>query len=43
MRKANKHVEKNQDPYEDIVRLENLDAYESLINSNLIKKKNQSD
>ena len=43
MKKNNRHVEKNQDPYEDIVRLENLDAYESLINSNFIKKNNKSD
>ena len=43
MKKNNRHVEKNRDPYEDIVRLENLDAYESLINSNLIKENNKSD
>ncbi len=41
MRKTNKNCEKNPDPYEDIVRLEKLDAYEALIKYNLINKKKE--
>ena len=40
MRKNNGNGEKNPDPYEDIVRLENLDAYESIIQFNLLDKHN---
>ena len=37
--KKNKRNEKSSpDPYEDMVRLENLDAYETLIKSSLIHK-----
>ena len=43
--KRNKRLEKSNpaDPYEDIVRLEKLDPYETLIKSRvLLKKKNKS-
>ncbi len=40
MRKIEDNNKINPDPYEDIVRLEKLDPYESLINSNaLVKQK----
>tara|TARA_B100000579_G_C22562404_1_gene724984 strand:+ start:536 stop:676 length:141 start_codon:yes stop_codon:yes gene_type:complete len=42
MKKLNRSGEKNIDPYEDIVRLEQLDAYEALIKSNLPKRNNKS-
>ena len=40
MKNNNKKLRKNNDPYEEIVRLEKLDAYESIIQSNeLLKQK----
>jgi len=39
MRKTKKHHEKSPDPYEDMVRLERLDPYESLIKSKISLKK----
>tara|TARA_B100000965_G_C18979908_1_gene493550 strand:- start:268 stop:405 length:138 start_codon:yes stop_codon:yes gene_type:complete len=43
MRKTKKNNESNPDPYEDIIRLDKLDPYESLIKSNnFLKKNNQS-
>ena len=40
MRKTKKIQKTNPDPYEDMVRLEGLDPYETLIKSNNIFKKN---
>ena len=40
MKKPKRKYERNPDPYESMVRAEKLDAYESLINFNLINKKN---
>ena len=43
MRKTEKINESNPDPYEDMIRLEKLDPYETLIKSRvLLKKKNKS-
>ncbi len=39
MRKKNRNDQTSSDHYEDIVRLEKLDAYEALIKYNLINKK----
>ena len=38
MKKTKKNNESNPDPYEDMVRSEKLDPYESLINLSLLKK-----
>ena len=38
MRTTKRDNEKNPDPYEDIIRLYQLDHYESQIKSNLINK-----
>ncbi len=40
MKKLKRKNQRNPDPYEDLVRLENLDAYESLIKFNCINNKN---
>ena len=40
MRKTKKNYKSNPDPYEDMIRSEQLDPYESLINSNHLLKKN---
>ena len=40
MKKPKRKYERNPDPYESMVRAEKLDAYEYLINFNLINKKN---
>ena len=40
MRKTKKNHKSNPDPYEDMIRSEQLDPYESLINSNHLLKKN---
>ena len=40
MRKIKKNHKINPDPYEDLIRLERLDAYEALIKSNDCLKKN---
>ena len=40
MRKNQKNQKINPDPYEDIIRLEQLDPYESLIKANNFLKKN---
>ena len=40
MRKNKGNGEKSSDPYEDIVRLEKLDAYEAMIKYNLLDKNN---
>ena len=43
MKKSNTNERKYPDPYEDIVRLEKLDPYETLIKSNLfLKQKDKS-
>ena len=43
MKKSKTNEQINPDPYEDLVRLENLDAYESLIKFNsFIEKNNKS-
>ena len=43
MRKTKKNYKSNPDPYEDIIRLEQLDPYEALIKSNkLLSKNNKS-
>ena len=43
MRKTKINNQNNPDPYEDMVRLEKLDPYETLIKSKLLfKKKNKS-
>ena len=39
MNKSNLINESNPDPYEGIIRLKELDPYETLFNSDLIKKK----
>ena len=40
MRKTKKNHESSPDPYEDMIRLEQLDPYEALIKSkNFLKKK----
>ena len=39
MKKPKRKHERNPYPYEDMVRTENLDAYESLIKYNLVDKK----
>ena len=39
MKESKRNNQSELDPYEDMVRVENLDAYESLIKSNLIRKK----
>ena len=39
MRKTKKNHECNPDPYEDMIRLEQLDPYEALIKSNNLLKK----
>ncbi len=40
MRKTKKNHKSNPDPYEDMIRSEQLDPYESLIKSNHLLKKN---
>ena len=40
MRKSKRHNYSNPDPYEDIVKLEQLDPYETLIKFNNINKQN---
>ena len=40
MRKTKKNHQMSPDPYEDLIRLEQLDAYEALIKSNTYSKKN---
>ena len=40
MRKTKKNHKIRPDPYEDIIRLEQLDPYEALIKSNNFLKKN---
>ena len=40
MRQTKRNHKSNPDPYEDIVRLEKLDPYESLIKSKLLLKQN---
>ena len=41
MRKTNKNKKSIPDPYEDMIRFEQLDPYEALIKSNnLLRKKN---
>ena len=40
MRKNDKNEKISPDPYEDLIRLEQLDPYESLIKSNNNRKKN---
>jgi hypothetical protein len=43
MKETKKNYQTNPDPYEDIVKLEELDPYEALIKStNLLKKKKTS-
>jgi len=43
MKKSTRNNQANTDPYEDMVRLQKLDAYEALIKSNFLhKKKNKS-
>ena len=39
MKKPRRNHQINPDPYEDIVRLEKLDAYEALIRSKFLDKK----
>ena len=39
MKRPQRQYERNPDPYEGMVRCENLDAYESLIKFNLVNKK----
>ena len=41
MRKTNKNKQSSPEPYEDIIRLEQLDPYEALIKSNNILRKNK--
>jgi len=43
MKQANKENTSNLDPYEQIIRLEKLDPYESCINSNIKQKNNLFD
>ena len=40
MKKTKRNHEIKHDPYEGMVRLENLDAYEALIKFNRVDKKN---
>ena len=40
MRRTKNNFKNSPDPYEDLIRLEQLDAYEALIKSNSILKKN---
>ena len=40
MKKPKRKHERNPYPYEDMVRTENLDAYEALMKVNLVNKKN---
>ena len=40
MRKTKKNHTSSPDPYEDMIRLEELDPYESQIKSNAFSKKN---
>ena len=40
MRKTKKNHQSSPDPYEDMIRLEQLDPYEALIKSNKFLKKN---
>lgn len=40
MKKPKRKHERNPEPYEVMLRAENLDAYESLIKFNLVNKKN---
>jgi len=40
MRKINRSDKNNPDPYEDMLRIDKLDPYEALINSNMILKQN---
>ena len=40
MRKIKKNHKSNPDPYEDLIRSEQLDPYEALIKSNICLKKN---
>ena len=39
MRKTKKNHKSNPDPYKDLIRSEQLDAYEALIKSNILQKK----
>ena len=39
MKKPKRKHERNPEPYEEMLRAENLDAYESLIKFNLVLKK----
>ena len=41
MSKTKGNGEKSPDPYEDIVRIEKLDAYEAIIKFNLLDKNNK--
>ncbi len=38
--KSNNRTNSFPEPYEDFIRLENLDPYESLIKSNVVRKQN---
>ena len=40
MRRTKKNLQNSPDPYEDMVKLEKLDPYESLIKSNFLLKEN---
>ena len=40
MRKTKKNHQSSPDPYEDMIRLKNLDPYEGLIKSNNFLKEN---
>ncbi len=40
MKKSKRNNQSNPDPYEDVVRFEKLDAYESLIKLDLFFKEN---
>ena len=40
MKKTKKNNQSTPDPYEDMIRLEQLDPYEALIKSNYFLKKN---
>ena len=42
MRKTKKNHKGNPDPYEDLIRSDQLDPYEALIKSNNFLKKNKS-
>ena len=39
MKKTKKNHQSSPDPYEDMIRLEQLDPYEALIKSNILFKK----